>query len=229
MEYAWATSWGVSTRLIGALIMAHSDDNGLVLPPTLAPIQVVIVPIFKGEEQLKQIDEVAYEIQKKLKAKGISVKYDNDDQNKPGWKFAEYELKGVPVRIALGARDLENKTVEIARRDTLTKETQPLEGVENYIEELLKTIQDDIFNKALKYREENITEVDTYDEFKKVLDEKGGFISAHWDGTAEEEEQIKEETKATIRCIPLDAKEEPGVSMVSGKPSSKRVIFAKAY
>lgn len=229
MEYAWATSWGVSTRLIGALIMAHSDDNGLVLPPTLAPIQVVIVPIFKGEEQLKQIDEVAYEIQKKLKAKGISVKYDNDDQNKPGWKFAEYELKGVPVRIALGARDLENKTVEIARRDTLTKETQPLEGVENYIEELLKTIQDDIFYKALKYREENITEVDTYDEFKKVLEEKGGFISAHWDGTAEEEEQIKEETKATIRCIPLDAKEEPGVSMVSGKPSSKRVIFAKAY
>ena len=166
--------------------MAHSDDHGLVLPPTLAPIQVVIVPIFKGEEQLNRINEVAFELQAKLKAKGISVKYDNDDQNKPGWKFAEYELKGVPVRIAMGARDLENKTVEIARRDNLTKEVRPLENIENYIEELLKTIQNDIYNKALSFRAENITEVNSYEEFKKVLEEKGGFISAHWDGTAEE-------------------------------------------
>ncbi|WP_277110993.1 proline--tRNA ligase [Chryseobacterium taklimakanense] len=229
MEHAWATSWGVSTRLMGALIMAHSDDHGLVLPPTLAPIQVVIVPIFKGEEQLNRINEVAFELQAKLKAKGISVKYDNDDQNKPGWKFAEYELKGVPVRIAMGARDLENKTVEIARRDNLTKEVRPLENIENYIEELLKTIQNDIYNKALSFRAENITEVNSYEEFKKVLEEKGGFISAHWDGTAEEEEQIKNETKATIRCIPLDAKAEEGVSLISGRPSNRRVIFAKAY
>lgn len=229
MEHAWATSWGVSTRLMGALIMAHSDDHGLVLPPTLAPIQVVIVPIFKGEEQLNRINEVAFELQAKLKAKGISVKYDNDDQNKPGWKFAEYELKGVPVRIAMGARDLENKTVEIARRDNLTKEVRPLENIENYIEDLLKTIQNDIYNKALSFRAENITEVNSYDEFKKVLEEKGGFISAHWDGTAEEEEQIKNETKATIRCIPLDAKAEEGVSLISGRPSKRRVIFAKAY
>lgn len=229
MEHAWATSWGVSTRLMGALIMAHSDDHGLVLPPTLAPIQVVIVPIFKGEEQLNRINEVAFELQAKLKAKGISVKYDNDDQNKPGWKFAEYELKGVPVRIAMGARDLENKTVEIARRDNLTKEVRPLENIENYIEDLLKTIQNDIYNKALSFRAENITEVNSYEEFKKVLEEKGGFISAHWDGTAEEEEQIKNETKATIRCIPLDAKAEEGVSLISGRPSKRRVIFAKAY
>ena len=229
MEHAWATSWGVSTRLMGALIMAHSDDHGLVLPPTLAPIQVVIVPIFKGEEQLNRINEVAFELQTKLKAKGISVKYDNDDQNKPGWKFAEYELKGVPVRIAMGARDLENKTVEIARRDNLTKEVRPLENIENYIEDLLKTIQNDIYNKALSFRAENITEVNSYEEFKKVLEEKGGFISAHWDGTAEEEEQIKNETKATIRCIPLDAKAEEGVSLISGRPSNRRVIFAKAY
>ncbi len=229
MEYAWATSWGVSTRLMGALIMAHSDDHGLVLPPTLAPFQVVIVPIFKGEDQLRQVDEVAFEIQNKLKAKGISVKYDNDNQNKPGWKFAEYELKGVPVRIALGARDLENKTVEVARRDTLTKEVQPLEGIENYIEELLQKIQQEIYLKARNFRDSNITKVDSYDEFKKVLEEKGGFISAHWDGTEEEEEQIKEETKATIRCIPLDAETENGVSLISGKPSSRRVIFAKSY
>lgn len=229
MEHAWATSWGVSTRLMGALIMAHSDDHGLVLPPTLAPIQVVIVPIFKGEEQLNRINEVAFDLQAKLKAKGISVKYDNDDQNKPGWKFAEYELKGVPVRIAMGARDLENKTVEIARRDNLTKEVRPLENIENYIEDLLKTIKNDIYNKALSFRAENITEVNSYEEFKKVLEEKGGFISAHWDGTAEEEEQIKNETKATIRCIPLDAKAEEGVSLISGRPSNRRVIFAKAY
>lgn len=228
-ELAWATSWGVSTRLMGALIMAHSDDNGLVLPPSLAPIQVVIVPIFKGEEQLKQISSTVDGIIERLKAKGISVKYDDDDQNKPGWKFAEYELKGVPVRMAIGARDLENGTVEIARRDTLTKETQSLEGIEDYIENLLATIQKDIYQKALNFRNENITKVDTYEEFKKILEEKGGFISAHWDGTPEEEEQIKEETKATIRCIPLDAEEEEGISLISGKPSKHRVIFAKAY
>ena len=229
LEHAWATSWGVSTRLMGALIMSHSDDNGLVLPPTLAPIQVVIVPIFKGEEQLAQIDEVAYVLRDKLKALGISVKYDNRTTHKPGWKFAEYELKGVPVRVAIGARDLENGVVELARRDTLTKETQPLEGVENYIKNLLEQIQKDIYNKALKYRDEYITKVDTYEEFKQVLEEKGGFISAHWDGTEEEEERIKEETKATIRCIPLDAEEEEGVSLISGKPSKRRVLFAKAY
>lgn len=229
IEYAWATSWGVSTRLMGALIMAHSDDFGLVLPPNLAPIQVVIVPIFKGEEQLRQIDEVAFELQNRLKVKGISVKYDNDEKNKPGWKFAEYELKGVPIRIAMGSRDLENKTVEVARRDTLTKETISLENIDNYIEELLKTIQKDIYKKALSFRNENITKVDTYEEFKRVIEEKGGFISAHWDGTEEEEERIKEETKATIRCIPLDAEEEVGVSLISGKPSQRRVLFAKAY
>ena len=229
IEHAWATSWGTSTRLMGALIMTHSDDLGLVLPPSLAPIQVVIVPIFKGEEQLQQIDEVAYEIQKKLKAKGISVKYDNRTENKPGWKFAEYELKGVPVRIAIGARDLENKTVEIARRDNLTKEVQPIENIDNYIEELLATIQKDIYNKALNYRDSHITKVDSYEEFKKVLEDKGGFISAPWDGTAEEEEQIKNETKATIRCIPLKNELEEGVSMITGKPSKQRVIFAKSY
>ena len=229
IEHAWGTSWGTSTRLIGALIMTHSDDLGLVLPPSLAPIQVVIVPIFKGDEQLQQINEVAFEIQSKLKAKGISVKYDNRSENKPGWKFAEYEMKGVPIRIAMGARDLENQTVEIARRDNLTKETQPLENIDVHIENLLKTIQEDIYNKALSYREEHITKVDSYDEFKKVLEEKGGFISAHWDGTDEEEEQIKNETKATIRCIPLDNILEEGVSLISGKKSTQRVIFAKAY
>ena len=229
IEHAWGTSWGTSTRLIGALIMTHSDDLGLVLPPSLAPIQVVIVPIFKGDEQLQQINEVAFEIQSKLKAKGISVKYDNRSENKPGWKFAEYEMKGVPIRIAMGARDLENQTVEIARRDNLTKETQPLENIDVYIENLQKTIQEDIYNKALSYREEHITKVDSYDEFKKVLEEKGGFISAHWDGTDEEEEQIKNETKATIRCIPLDNILEEGVSLISGKKSTQRVIFAKAY
>ena len=229
IEHAWGTSWGTSTRLIGALIMTHSDDLGLVLPPSLAPIQVVIVPIFKGDEQLQQINEVAFKIQSKLKAKGISVKYDNRSENKPGWKFAEYEMKGVPIRIAMGARDLENQTVEIARRDNLTKETQPLENIDVHIENLLKTIQEDIYNKALSYREEHITKVDSYDEFKKVLEEKGGFISAHWDGTDEEEEQIKNETKATIRCIPLDNILEEGVSLISGKKSTQRVIFAKAY
>ena len=229
IEHAWGTSWGTSTRLIGALIMTHSDDLGLVLPPSLAPIQVVIVPIFKGDEQLRQVNEVAFVIQRKLKEKGISVKYDNRTENKPGWKFAEYELKGVPIRIAIGARDLENQTVEIARRDNLTKETQPLENIEVYIENLLKTIQEDIYKKALNYREEHITEVNSYEEFKKVLEEKGGFISAHWDGTDEEEEQIKNETKATIRCIPLENTFEDGISLISKKPSKQRVIFAKAY
>ncbi len=229
MEYAWATSWGTSTRLMGALIMTHSDDLGLVLPPTLAPIQVVIVPIFKGEEQLLEISGVANQIVDKLKAKGISVKFDNDTQNKPGWKFAEYELKGVPLRIAIGPKDLENGTVEIARRDNLTKETQPIEGVENYIENLLAEMQKAIFEKALNYRDTHITKVDSYDEFKKVLEEKGGFISAHWDGTEEEEEQIKNETKATIRCIPLNNELEEGVSLITGKPSKQRVVFAKSY
>lgn len=228
-EFAWATSWGVSTRLMGALIMTHSDDFGLVLPPKLAPIQVVIVPIFKGEEQLAEISKVANDIYDKLKAKGISVKYDDRTEYKPGWKFAEYELKGVPLRIAIGPKDLENKSVEIARRDNLTKEVHSIDNIENYIEELLNTVQNDIFKKAEKYRSEHITKVDSYEEFKKVLEEKGGFISAHWDGTAEEEEQIKEETKATIRCIPLDAEEEQGISLITGKPSGKRVLFAKAY
>ena len=228
-EFAWATSWGVSTRLMGALIMSHSDDFGLVLPPKLAPIQVVIVPIFKGEEQLAEISVVANDIFDKLKAKGISVKFDDRTEYKPGWKFAEYELKGVPLRIAMGARDLENKTVEIARRDNLTKEVRSIENIEDYIEELLNTVQNDIFKKAAEYRTEHTTKVDSYEEFKKVLEEKGGFISAHWDGTEEEEEQIKEETKATIRCIPLDSEDEEGVSLITGKPSSRRVLFAKAY
>ena len=229
IEHAWATSWGTSTRLMGALIMTHSDDHGLVLPPTLAPIQVVIVPIFRNEEQLAQITSVAKELETKLKAKGISVKFDDDDQNKPGWKFAEYELKGVPVRVAIGPKDLENGSVEIARRDTLTKEIKPLEAADVYIEELLNTIQKDLYSKALAFREEHITEVNSYEEFKKVLEEKGGFISAHWDGTEEEELRIKEETKATIRCIPLQGTTEDGISLISGKPSKQRVIFAKAY
>lgn len=228
-EYPWATSWGTSTRLMGALIMTHSDDLGLVLPPSLAPIQVVIVPIFKGDEQLAQITEVASDIVTKLKAKGISVKFDDDTQNKPGWKFAEYELKGVPVRMAIGPKDLENGTVEIARRDNLTKESQPLVNIDVYIENLLTTIQHDVFAKALNFRDTHITKVDSYEEFKKVLEEKGGFIYAHWDGTEEEEEQIKDETKATIRCIPLDDDIEEGVSMITGKPSARRVLFAKAY
>ncbi|WP_417430261.1 proline--tRNA ligase [Halpernia sp.] len=229
IEFAWATSWGTSTRLMGALIMTHSDDFGLVLPPTLAPIQVVIVPIFRSDEQLAEINEVAEKIQTKLKEKGISVKYDNRTENKPGWKFAEYELKGVPIRIAIGPKDLENKSVELARRDNLTKETQPLEGLEDYIENLLQTIQKDIYLKAEKHRTENTTKVDSYEEFKKVLEEKGGFILAHWDGTAEEEAQIQEETKATIRCIPLNNILEEGISMITKKPSKQRVLFAKAY
>ncbi len=229
LEYVWATSWGVSTRLMGALIMTHSDDNGLVLPPKLAPIQVVIIPIYRKEEQLKQISEKVDEIVQKLKEKGISVKYDDSDNYKPGWKFNEYELKGVPVRLAIGPRDLENGTVEVARRDTLTKEIVPMEGVDQYIEKLLEEIQTNLFEKARSYRDEHITEVDDFDSFKKVLEEKGGFVSAHWDGTPETEERIKELTKATIRCIPLNNKKEEGKDILTGKPSKQRVLFAKAY
>jgi len=229
LEYVWATSWGVSTRLMGALVMTHSDDKGLVLPPNLAPIQVVIVPIHKTEEQLHKIDEKANQIVDLLRAKGISVKYDNRTTFKPGWKFAEYELKGVPLRIAMGPRDLENGTVELARRDTLNKEIISQDNIDNYISDLLKEIQSDLFNKAFLYREDHITEVDDFEEFKKVLDTKGGFVSAHWDGTAETEDKIKELTKATIRCIPLNNKMEAGTCVYSGKPSIQRVLFAKAY
>ena len=227
-EYVWATSWGVSTRLIGALIMTHSDDNGLVLPPNLAPYQVVIVPIYKNDEQLSQINEKVAEITAKLKSLGISVKYDNADNKKPGWKFAEYELKGVPVRLAMGARDLENGTVEVARRDTLTKETVSLENIDIYIKELLETIQQNIYKKAYDFRESTTRTVETYEEFKVEI-EKGGFLLAHWDGTSETEEKIKAETKATIRCIPLEGDKTPGTCMVTGKPSAQRVIFARAY
>jgi prolyl-tRNA synthetase len=228
-EYVWATSWGVSTRLIGALVMAHSDDEGLILPPKIAPLQVVIVPIFKGDEQKIQIGERANDIMKQLKSLGISVKYDDNDNNRPGWKFAEYELKGVPVRIALGARDLQNNVVEIARRDTKEKQTVSLEGIADHIKQLLDDIQQNLYNRAKTYREDHITKVDTWDEFEKVLDEKGGFISAHWDGTAETEEAIKEKTKATIRCIPLNNEQEDGVCVLTGKPSKERVLFARAY
>ncbi|KAA5544185.1 proline--tRNA ligase [Adhaeribacter rhizoryzae] len=229
LEYVWGTSWGVSTRLMGALIMAHSDDEGLVLPPKLAPIQVVIIPIFFNDAQLQQISEKAKQIKKALEAKGISVKFDDRDTQKPGWKFAEYELQGVPVRIAIGARDLENGTVEVARRDTKEKAAYPLENIENKVEELLEAIQTNIYQKAFKFREENTTKVDSYDEFKQVLDTKGGFVLAHWDGTSETEERIKEETKATIRCIALDTQPEEGTCMVTGKPSARRVYFARAY
>ncbi len=228
-EYVWATSWGVSTRLMGALIMAHSDDNGLVLPPKLAPFQVVIVPIYKSMEQLSAISDKVDEIIAKLKAKGISVKYDDNDNKKPGWKFAEYELKGVPVRLAMGPRDLENGTVEIARRDTLEKNVVEINGIENYIETLLDDIQNNIYKKAFDFRAANTVKVDTYDEFKEVLKNKGGFILAHWDGTSETEEKIKAETKATIRCMPLEYEEEEGTCIYSGKPSTRRVLFALAY
>ncbi len=228
-EYVWATSWGVSTRLMGALIMSHSDDNGLVLPPKLAPIQVVIVPIYKTEEGLSKINEVVFKLKANLQAKGISVKYDDSDTRKPGWKFAEHELKGVPVRIGIGERDIENGTIELARRDTLTKETVAIDGVENVIENLLNDIQANLFNKAKERQINSTYKVDSYEEFKKTLDEKPGFISAHWDGTPETEEKIKEETKATIRCIPLDNTLEDGVCIYSGKPSKQRVLFARAY
>ncbi|PVX51874.1 prolyl-tRNA synthetase [Balneicella halophila] len=228
-DYVWATSWGVSTRLMGALIMAHSDDHGLVLPPKLAPIQVVIVPIFRNNEQLSAISEKINPILDELKTKGISVKFDDSDTKKPGWKFAEYELKGIPIRLAMGGRDLENGTIEVARRDTLTKETVPFDGLVDYIENLLEEIQSAIFRNAKKYRDDHITEVDDYEEFKELLETKGGFLSAHWDGTVETEQKIKEETKATIRCIPLDNKQEEGKCILTGKPSKQRVLFAKAY
>jgi prolyl-tRNA synthetase len=227
-ELVWATSWGVSTRLMGALIMSHSDDNGLVLPPALAPFQVVIVPIYKNQEQLDAINAKVAELTAQLKAAGISFKYDNDDSKKPGWKFAEYELKGVPVRLAMGARDLENNTVEVARRDTLTKETVSFDNLTTYIKDLLDAIQKNIYQKALDYRASVTREVNSYEEFKVEI-EKGGFLLCHWDGTPETEEKIKEETKATIRCIPLDGDTTPGVCMVTGKPSKQRVVFARAY
>lgn len=228
LEYVWATSWGVSTRLMGALIMAHSDNNGLVLPPRLAPYQVVIVPIYKNMEQLSLISEKVNSIVGRLRELGIRVKYDDADNKKPGWKFSEYELKGVPVRLAIGARDLENGTVEIMRRDTLEKSTVSADGIVERISALLEEIQKNIFAKALKYRASVTREVNSYEEFKVEI-EKGGFISAHWDGTPETEELIKQETKATIRCIPLDDNNEPGVCMVTGKPSARRVLFARAY
>ncbi len=227
-EYAWATSWGVSTRMMGALIMAHSDDQGLVLPPKLAPIQVVIIPIYRTTEDLVTITEKVEPLIAELKAAGISVKYDDNDNQRSGWKFAEYELKGVPVRLGIGMRDLESGTVEIARRDTLSKESRPLEGITEHIKTLLDEIQVNIYQRALKFREENTYSVDTWDEFKVQI-EKGGFIMAHWDGTAETEESIKQETKATIRCIPLDATEEHGKCVFSGNPSTRRVAFARAY
>lgn len=227
-EYVWANSWGVSTRLMGALIMTHSDDNGLVLPPHLAPIQVVIIPIYKNSEQLAEISKTVEPIVEQLRALGISVKYDDAENRRPGFKFADYELKGVPVRLAIGARDIENGTVEVMRRDTLEKQVEPLEGIAARVQALLEEIQTSIYQKALKHREEMTREVDTYEEFKKEI-EKGGFILAHWDGTVETEEKIKAETKATIRCIPLEGDKTPGVCMVTGKPSAQRVIFARNY
>ena len=227
-EYVWATSWGVSTRLMGALVMTHSDDKGLVLPPKLAPYQVVIVPIYKGDEQLEKVSEVALKVKKNLEAKGISVKFDNRDTHKPGWKFAEYELKGVPLRLALGARDLENGTIEVARRDTLEKETYQIADIDVKVEHLLEKIQENLYQKAIDFREEKTYKADSKEEFVKLINQ-GGFVYAHWNGTSETEDLIKKETKATIRCIPLDAVEEEGVCLFTGKPSAKRVLFAKAY
>lgn len=227
-EYVWATSWGVSTRLMGALIMTHSDDNGLVLPPHLAPIQVVIVPIYKNDDQRNLIADAVAPIVKELRALGVSVKFDDADNKRPGFKFADYELKGVPVRLAIGARDIESGTVEVMRRDTLEKHVAPLEGIAQYCKDLLEEIQTNIFKKAVAHRESLTRTVDSYEEFKKEI-EKGGFILAHWDGTTETEEKIKEETKATIRCIPFDGDKTPGVCMVTGKPSAQRVIFARNY
>ncbi len=228
-EYVWATSWGVSTRLVGGLIMTHSDDAGLVLPPKLAPIQVVIVPIYKGEEQLKTISEKVDGIVKELKLKGVSVKFDDRDTFRPGAKFAEYELKGVPVRIAMGNRDLENGTVEVARRDTFEKQTIKQDNLVSFVINLLDEIQENLYKKALNYRNTHITEVNSFEEFKDVIENKGGFVSAHWDGTVATEDKIKELTKATIRCIPNDAKDEKGICVLTGNPSNKRVLFAKAY
>ena len=229
LEYVWATSWGVSTRLVGALVMAHSDDQGLILPPKIAPLQVVIVPIYKGDEQKALIDGKAKEIMANLKNLGVRVKYDDNDNNRPGWKFAEHEMKGVPVRLALGARDLEKNVVEVARRDTKEKKVIGLDGIAQYVDGLLLEIQHNMFNKAKAYQQEHITPADSWDEFEKLLDEKTGFISAHWDGTAETEEAIKEKTKATIRCIPLNNPLEEGKCILSGKPSTQRVLFARAY
>jgi prolyl-tRNA synthetase len=229
LEYVWATSWGVSTRLMGALIMTHSDDHGLVLPPKLAPVQVMIVPIYKSQEQRESIAQVANDLLVKFRALGISAKFDNRDEYRPGAKFAQHELQGVPLRIGIGPRDLENNTAELARRDTLTKESVPLDTLESTIPELLDEIQEDLFQKALQFRDDHITEVENFDEFKKILESKGGFISAHWDGSSETEQKIKELTKATIRCIPYDQKQENGVCVFSGKPSAGRVLFAKAY
>ena len=229
LEHVWATSWGVSTRLMGALVMTHSDDKGLVLPPKLAPIQVVIVPIYRSEEQLDQISDVANGLVKDLRAKGISVKFDNRDTHKPGWKFAQYELQGVPVRLAIGPKDIEKGTVELARRDTLTKEFVEMDGVVEKVVALMEEIQETLYHKAKNFRDEHITKVDSFDEFKAILKKKGGFISAHWDGTPETENRIKELTKATIRCVPFDRKEEEGICVLTGKPSSGRVLFAKAY
>lgn len=228
LEYAWATSWGVSTRLMGALIMTHSDDNGLVLPPKLAPIQVVIVPIYKNAEQLKAIDEKVEGIVARLRALGISVKYDNADNKRPGFKFADYELKGVPVRLVMGGRDLENNTVEVMRRDTLEKETRTCDGIEDYVKTLLDEIQDNIYAKAKSYRDAHIYECDNYEDFKERVKE-GGFFLCHWDGTAETEAKIKEDTQATIRCVPFEFEQTPGVDMVSGKPAKCRVLIARSY
>jgi len=227
-DYVWATSWGVSTRLMGALIMTHSDDSGLVLPPKLAPFQVVIVPIYKGEEQLKLVSEKVVEIKKVLEEKDISVKYDDRDTHKPGWKFAEYELKGVPIRLAIGQRDLENGTIEVARRDTMEKETYQITDIENKVENLLVQIQDNLFKKALTRKEEKTYKADSFDEFKTLI-KNGGFVWAHWDETSETEEKIKQETKATIRCVPIERLKEVGKCIFSGKPSKQRVLFAKAY
>ena len=228
LDYVWATSWGVSTRLMGALIMTHSDDNGLVLPPHLAPIQVVIVPIYRKAEQLAEVSAKVAPVVEALKAKGISVKYDDADNRRPGFKFADYELKGVPVRLVLGAKDLENGTVEVMRRDTLQKQTVPFEGIVDYVADLLEDIQDNIYQKARKFRDEHISIADSYDKFKEKI-EAGGFVLAHWDGTTETELRVKEETKATIRCIPLDGDETPGTCIFTGKPSARRVIFARNY
>ena len=229
LDYVWATSWGVSTRLIGALIMAHSDDQGLILPPKIAPFQVVIVPVYKGEESKAPIDAKVNEIMSSLKALGIRVKYDNNDNSRPGWKFAEYELKGVPVRIAMGLRDMENQVVEVARRDTKEKSSMPVEGLAATVAQLLEEIQQNMYNRALAFRNEKTAEANSWDEFVKLLDEKPGFISAHWDGTGETEEKIKELSKATIRCIPLNNKQEEGKCILTGNPSTQRVLFARAY
>ena len=229
LEYVWATSWGVSTRLMGALVMAHSDDNGLVLPPKLAPVQVVIVPVFKNGEQLNEISRVVTPIKKALESRGVTVKYDDRDTHKPGWKFSEYEFKGVPLRITIGPRDIENNTVEIARRDTLEKETLQITDIEDKVVHLLDQIQKNMFDRALSFREQNTYTVNTWNEFVDIIENKGGFISAHWDGTAETEEKIKDETKATIRIIPLNNVKEKGRCVYSGKPSEQRVIFARAY